>query len=256
MSTKPTEGVFAAIICDGNRRDESELIHQEQGLVLPPTEFDQETLYNAYQRGGKAIRDIVECARDQSVGILAAWAWSTKNMERRSEHERKAVFRVIQEFVLDLEENWMNLPENNDVRLVHMGRQERLNEADPGMMHIVNRVCKDTRGRTGMVVALCMDYGGPDETKRAKTMWRQAGYYGELEDYLDLPRQGVPYRPMDLRIRTGETDRAKHLNAYLHPYEGEETREIFHELYLPGYTPNLFINDLQELNRTPMRKGA
>ncbi len=254
MSTSPAEGLWVELTCDGNRRFEAAMLEQQSQQVAP-TALDEEQAYECYKAGGEASKRIIETARDARVGMMALWAWSTKNWSRPP-HQTRAVFRVMQEFLDDLEENWIDLPENSDVRLVHMGRTERLHVEQSQVMEVLNRIVQYTKDRTGMVVALLLDYAGPDEDKRARQLWKESGCAGAFEDHLDLPRAGVSYRELDLRIRTGEDERMKHLNAVMRPYEGMETRDAFHEEFLPQYTPALFRQDLDDLQKTEQRKGA
>jgi undecaprenyl diphosphate synthase len=251
MSTGPSEGLCVELTCDGNRRYEQKL----EGLNIPTAQLSYEQLYAAYRAGGEATKKIIEVSRDNLVGIIAAWTWSTENWKRRKE-EADAVFAVTSEFLQDLKDNWVDLPENSDVRLVHMGRTERLHEAAPEMMQKLEELCAYTRERAGMVVALLMDYSGPDELTRA--LERRDSVQGKqpLQHYLDLPVQGVSFKPLDLRIRTGETNRIKHINEVMCGYATTETREIFREETLPDYSADLFRKDLEEFRKTEKRRGA
>lgn len=254
MSTNPSEGLWVELTCDGNRRARAESKQEEGDRESTSNTLSDDDLYQCYKMGGEATKKIIEVSRDQSVGLIAVWAWSTKNW-KRGLAQKNAVFQVTTEFLHDLEQNWIDLPENENVRLVHMGRSERLIEEAPEMMDILHRISGHTRERCGMVVALMMDYSGPDEERRARSRWIKSRLQGQYEDYLDLPVQGVGYRELDLRIRTGETTHLKHLNAVMRAYEGMETREAIHALYLPEYTPELYIADLNALFDTEKREG-
>lgn len=251
MSTSPSEGLCIELTCDGNRRYEKKL----EKLDIPTTQLSPEQLYAAYKAGGEATKKIIEVSRDNMVGIIAAWTWSTENWKRKKE-EADAVFAVTSEFLQDLKDNWVDLPENSDVRLVHMGRTERLREAAPEMMRKLEELCAYTRERAGMIVTLLMDYSGPDELTRALERRDNAQGKGPLRQYLDLPVQGVPFKHLDLRIRTGEMSRIKHINEVMCGYADTETREIFREETLPDYTPALYLADLEEFRATEKRKGA
>ncbi len=254
MSTSPSEGYFIGLIADGSRRFESQRLHEEQRITVSSQKLSEVQLYEAVKQGSTAIKHVMECAREQAIGIFAPWGWSTKNWDR-GEAAQRVTFQVIHEFLLDLEKNWMNLPENSDVRLVHMGRAERIEKADPALHESIQRVCYTTQERMGMVVAVCLDYSGPDELRRAEALWRSSGGKGQLCDHFDLPRQGVAYRPVDLRIRTGEETELKHSNGYLLPYVDEETRDQYHSAYLPQYTPEMFLADIERLSQTSKREG-
>jgi undecaprenyl diphosphate synthase len=253
MSSSPQEGLWVELTCDGNRRYEAAQLNA-QGETVRPAELTGLPLYLAYKAGGNATKQIIEVARDNAVGLIAPWAWSTKNWDRPKEHA-DTVFRVTEEFLEDLETDFMHRPENNDVRLVHVGRQEGLQEAAPRMMETLRRISEKTRNRSGMVIALLLDHSGPDELERAIEAFKVSGCKGHWTDYLDLSKQGVPYKEVDLRIRTGEETRIKHINAVMKAHDGLETREIFREEMLPMYTADLFREDLEEFQRTEKRQG-
>jgi|CXWL01.1.fsa_nt_gi undecaprenyl pyrophosphate synthase len=253
MSTGPETGDWIELTCDGNRRAQTDVL-AETGKIVKPAELDEELAYACYKMGGDASKKIVEAARDNMVGLLALWVWSTKNWDR-PEAQQKAVFQVTHEFLNDLETNWIDLPENEDVRLVHMGREERLHREAPDMMAVFDRITEYTKHRKGMVVSLLMDHSGPDEEARARHLWKFGGGTLGFEDHLDLPRLGVPYKHLDLRIRTGETDRIKHTNAVMSGYTGMETRDVFHDVLLPDFTPELFLKDLADYRKSDKRNG-
>lgn len=254
MSTGPNEGLWIELTCDGNRRAVIDEMSSQGVTGLVAEKLSSQLLYRGYKAGGDATKKIIEVARDNAVGLIAPWTWSTKNWSRPEAHA-DAVFKVTTEFLMDLKTNWIDLPENRDVRMVHMGRVGRLENAAPEMMQLMQSICEYTRDRTGMVVAMLMDYSGPDEEERARELWKLSGCAGRYQDYLDLPRQGVPFHELDLRIRTGENTRIKHINAVMNAYAGMETREIFREEPLPAYTPKLFLQDIEELTHSEKREG-
>lgn len=253
MSTSPKEGLWVELTCDGNRRLQVNQL-AAAGQVVTAATLTEAQAYACNKIGGQVTQKIIEAARDEMIGLIALWAWSTKNWDRPLA-QQTAVFAVVNEFLVDLENEWMDRPENQDVRLVHMGRTEKLEKSAPEMMDRMQRVMDKTRERTGMVVALMMDYAGPDEDERARELWKKDQTGKPFTDFLDLPRQGVPYKEVDLRIRTGETSEAKHINAVMRPYEGLETRDIFHEFLLAEYSPDALRNDLATYRKTEKRNG-
>lgn len=246
---------FVGLICDGNRRDEVERVNEQEGRALTIADLLPEQLYEAYRLGADAVKKVIERAREEALGVIAVWGMSDKNMEQRPPHQKHILYRIFEEFLVDLRDNWMDRRENSEVRLVHMGKMNHLQEEAPRVKNLLTDIAWHTRQRTDMVVAVCLDYGGKDEQKRATAIWEATGHKGAVENRLDLPLLGIPYRPLDLRIRTGETTRLKHPNAFLHPYEDDETREAYHATYLPGYTADMFSADLQEYRTMPRRKG-
>ncbi|MDD4319235.1 MAG: undecaprenyl diphosphate synthase family protein [Candidatus Peribacteraceae bacterium] len=258
MSTSPSEGLFIGFILDGNRRQEVEDLATVRGQTLTTSQLSFRDLVSAYTKGGEAVRGIMETARDGVVGTLALWAWSEENMTQRGAEVREATFAVIDSFLGDLEHAGRHDPASADVRLVHMGRTDRLSEADPVLLARIQRLCAETRERAGMVVALCCDYSGPQEADRAIRSWAEAGAQGDWRQYLDLPRQGVPFRPLDLLVRTGEDGGGLvHDNAFLHGYRNGQTEMAFTETLLPHFTQDMFRAYLQRrLEAKGKRRGG
>ncbi len=254
MSTSPKEGLWVELTCDGNRRSKADEILTDEGVQIKPKDLNFDQAYACYKAGGEAAKAIVAESRDQMVGLIGLWIWSINNWERPKD-QADAVFQVTREFLQDLKDNWIHLDENKDVRFVHMGRTERLTEEQPEIMQLMHELMDTTRERMGMVVALLMDYTGPDELERALEKWKAAGCVGEWKNYLDLPQQGVDFRELTLRIRTGETDELVHINAVMSAYAGVETREAFHPEMLPDYTVELYKKDLHALDITEKRNG-
>lgn len=253
MSTGPEKGEWLEVTCDGNRRYELDVL-KNAGMTLSTPDLNYDQMYAAYKAGGEATKRIIEVARDQMIGLIAVWTWSTSNWDR-PKHHADAVFKVTTEFLMDLRDNWIDRSENADVRLVHMGRREQLLRDAPDMMTLFDEICAYTRERRGMVVALMMDYSGPDEEARARALHLEAEGRGTFEDCLDLPLAGVPYHEVDLRIRTGETTRIKHTNGVMSGYSRMKTRDIFRDQMLPEYTPALVLEDIEEFRVTEQRNG-
>lgn len=222
------------MVLDGNRRK---------------ARRNQQPVVEGHRSGGNTFKATIERSRAmQNIRVLAAWCMSRKNFESRSPEEIDGIFSIGTEFLTDLRDNWMDLPENQQVRLLHMGERGRMEQRESGdrMMKIFDEIMHHTRERTGMIVALCFDYSGEDELQRALRLWQANGAQGDIgvgyRDYLDLPRQGVPYRPTNLIIRTGkeegESDRD---GAFLSPYTIQgETRLRSSELLFPDFSPDTF----------------
>lgn len=237
MSASPSEGLFVCFVPDGNRRWEA------RKQLATPSALSPDQLQSAYAKGEQVVRELVEVARQSAVGILALFGWSEGNEELRSHEERRAVFSAITNSVAHLEQVCMHQPSYADVRLVHMGRKDRLG---PALLERIESLCDKTRDRVGMVVALCCDYGGLSEIDRAVTLWGKAGMWGDWREFLDLPRQGVPYRTVDGLIRIGE-DRNDivHDSAALIAYRGPKAQMMFLPTLLPDYSIPMFQDHLR-----------
>jgi undecaprenyl diphosphate synthase len=245
------QGLFVGLIPDKNRTWAKE---KNQTDTLSSDQLEE-----CYLKGGDVIKEVITVARDESVKIIALWGMSDKNMMNRPEDERKILYGVFEHFLTDLHTNWMNKPENKDVRFVHMGRRDNFEREAPQVVELIDHISTDTRERTGMVVAVGLDYAGWDEHDRAMMPWLKEGAPNPprgWQAHLDLPRQGVPFQPLDLLIRTGkEEEGLSRTNEYLHFYH-DETRGEAHATYLPDYSGEQFKRDLKKFCAEKQNRGA
>ncbi len=251
------QGLFVGLIPDGNRRWAIGQYGVAKKEDLTPAQ-----LYEAYWRGTEAVKGVVRRAREESVGIFAAWGGSNDNLRKRSDRELQILYSIYERFMTELRDEWMDAEGYRDTRFVHMGHRERMQTYASQVLRIIDDVAEHTRTRTGMVVAVCLDYDSCDELRVvARQRWREAGLVGEEEEYLDLPYAGVPYQSLDYGIRTGEVTpegeegRVKHTNAFLLGYHNKETRWRYRKEFLPDYTPDMFSQDLGLYKRGEKREG-
>jgi len=234
--------LFVGLIPDGNRRWERE--HKK----IPGT---------GHREGAQRVKEVITAFRDNAyTHILAVWGLSCKNLEQREPAEQELLYVLMEEFLTDLKDNWMDEEENLDVRLLHMGQTDRMLAHAYGkkVVEVLNTVTEHTRDRTGKVVALCLDYDNKSEDARARGMWWVTESKGPIQQHLDLPRQGVPYQPVNLIIRTGSDPVVQHDNEFLLGYR-DETRQIHHPYYMPDFYGDSFNADVDEYLNAPKRLG-
>lgn len=257
------EGYFVGLIPDGNRSWEREQVGREH--------LSYTDLLNAYDQGAQAVKRIIEWVRDdERIGIFVPWGLSVDNFDKRDVVQKEVLFRTFERFLRELRDEWMDKPENKDVRFVHMGRLVRLTESAPEVAELLAELTHHTRNRTGMVLAVALDYNGLDEGTRAHHLWAVNGYDGDYVSgwkyHLDLPRQIPELRVLDddknltthahliLRTKTAEAT-IPHDNEFLHPYL-KETRHDLIDVYLPALTPELFAQKFEAFLSETMKKGA
>lgn len=248
------ENTFVGLIADGNRTWALEHSQRESKDQLTPDE-----LYAAYRKGGERVKEVAERARTEGIRIFAAWGGSTKNLTKRPKRELGVLHSIYEHFLTELRDEWMNKEGNEDVRFVHMGRTERIALHAPQVMELIREIDEHTRNRTGMVMAVGLDYDGRDEQERAIHRWAIRGYQCDPQGWLhhlDLPRQGVPYRHVNLILRTGlrPPEDSVYDNEYLHSYQNE-TRVRVCRVCLPDLTADLFSQELQKY-RSETKKGG
>ncbi len=244
-------GLSVGFIANGNRT----WAKREHGTDQPT--MDQ--YLDAYMKGSERIKGVIEEARDMGFKLIAPWGMSDRNIIKRPLEERQCLYQVYKHYLIDLRDNFLHRPENSEVRLVHIGRRDRLIDEAPEVIRLIDEIKRDTQERVGMAVAVALDYGGLNERDRATEAWARAGCPGGIDGikcYLDLSSQGVSYAPVDLIIRTGhKQEEAVRTNEFLYPYLNE-TRVIPNTCLLPDYTEDQFRADIQKFQAEKQNRGA
>lgn len=108
-----------------------------------------------HEKGVDAVRTTVtECAR-LGVEALTLYTFSEENWQR-PRREIQALMKLLKRFLIDERPTLMN----NNVRLVHAGRRERL-EAD--VLGLLDETMAMTAANDGMVLCLALSYSGRAE---------------------------------------------------------------------------------------------
>jgi undecaprenyl diphosphate synthase len=153
-----------------------------------------------HERGIDAVRSTVEeCAR-LGVKALTLYAFSEENWSR-PKREIELLMRLLERFLVKERPTLMN----NDVRLVHAGRRERLSKK---VLRILDETIAMTASNRGMTLCLAISYGGRAELADAVRTIARRVRDGELDpDAIEegtigsaLYQPGLP--DPDLLIRT------------------------------------------------------
>ena len=108
-----------------------------------------------HERGIAAVRETVEeCAR-LGVAALTLYAFSEENWNR-PKLEISMLMRLLQRFLVEERPTLVK----NDVRLVHVGRRERLSDT---VLERLDETVEMTAAHGGMTLALAISYGGRAE---------------------------------------------------------------------------------------------
>lgn len=146
-----------SIIMDGNGRWAT-----QQGLART----------DGHKAGVKALKEIITTAVHLRIQVLSAYAFSTENWKR----PQKEVDFLMNLFAKTLVQELPLFAERN-VKLAILGDLESLptKTADTFKYGL-----QETASHTGMVLALCVNYGGRAEIVRSARILAQAVAYGEL----------------------------------------------------------------------------
>lgn len=157
-----------------------------------------------HKEGAKTLRTVIDVLKDIGVEYATFYAFSTENWSR-PEEEVEGLMKLFDEQLDSLKEY-----EKENVRLRFIGDRSRLSKSLQSKMAECEKASKD---KTGLTVAIAVNYGGCDEILRAIkkiSSLSKEGYVTEndiTEDFLAsfLDTKGIPN--VDLLVRTGGEQR-------------------------------------------------
>ena len=206
-----------AIIMDGNGR-----WAKERGLLR----------LAGHEAGGKNVRPVAKIFADKGVRYLTLYAFSTENWSR----PRIEITGLLGLLAKKIDQETQAFHQEN-IRLVHLGRQDRL---PPRLRRKVRAAIEFTKNNTGLTLCLAFDYGGRDEIVQATRHIASTGIPGDNIDestfaqYLYSPDIPDP----DLIIRTGGESRLSNFLLWQAAYS---------ELYFtPILWPDFGIKEVEE----------
>ena len=177
-----------AIIPDGNRRwARARGLHTLQG----------------HKKGFDAAVKVSRAARDFGVHTITLWGFSTENWDRTKE-EINYLMRLYAKLIDD----YLKEAKKDNVRIVHLGRKDRLPQS---LLKKINYAEETTKDNSKYIMNIAIDYGGQDDIIRATRGMIRDGVAPEkvdkklFEKYLDTKDQPYPY--LDLIIRTSGEQR-------------------------------------------------
>ncbi|MBP6948870.1 MAG: di-trans,poly-cis-decaprenylcistransferase [Candidatus Pacebacteria bacterium] len=205
-----------AIIPDGNRRWAKE---KNIPSVL------------GHERGYQRIRECLVVAKELGISYVTIWAFSTENWKR----EVNEVDDLMSIFIKGL--SMLHDDAKKDkVRVVHIGRRDRLN---PTLLALIETIEHETKEYAGFTVCIALDYGGEDEVKRAiQSMNTQSSK--DIHMFLDTMKVNVP-NP-DVIIRTGGEKRT---SGFM-PLQTLYSEWFFLDTLFPDFDGNAFRKVVEE----------
>ncbi len=222
-----------ALIMDGNGR-------WARSHGLPATK--------GHEAGAKAVRDVIDAARDWGIHTITLWGFSTENWKRSP----KEVHKILSLVKIYLQKE-LEIAHRDKVRFVHLGRKTRL----PGdLLRMIEKVERETKDYTNHQLNLALDYGGREEILRAVQKIVEDGVPAKKIDevlfssYLDTA--GQKYPEPDLLIRTSGEQRT----SGLLPWQMVYSEFYFEEVHLPDITPAKLRNAILDFSRRRRRFGA
>ncbi|MBI5341900.1 MAG: di-trans,poly-cis-decaprenylcistransferase [Deltaproteobacteria bacterium] len=202
-----------------------------------------------HRMGIRAVRAVVECARELGIPYLTLYAFSVENWGR-PENEVTTLMTLLREFLLK------ELPEliRHRIRLNVIGEAEKL---PAYVREVLDRTLSVTAGHTEMTLTLALSYAGRSEILRAAKKLAEEAARGRIaaekltEDDIAarLDTAGMP--DPDLVIRTSGELRVSNFLLWQTAY----SEFVFTDVLWPDFGKAEFLLALDEYSRRHRRFG-
>jgi undecaprenyl diphosphate synthase len=215
---QPKVPVHVAIIMDGNGR-----WAQKRGLPR----------LDGHRVGVDSIQKILKTLSQKGVQYVTLYAFSTENWNR-PEEEVTGILEILQ-YALRVQTEALH---ENNVRIVHIGKQDRLS---PQLRAEVAHAEQLTRDNSGITLNVAFDYGGRDEILAAvKKIIRDGIPEDQVDEALFQSYLFTGHSPdPDLIIRTGGEMRISNFLLWQSAYS-----EYYHT---PTLWPDLESDEIERV---------
>lgn len=222
------------IIPDGDRR-------WARARGLSPSE--------GHKAGIENMINLARSARDWGIHTVSVWGLSTENWMERPQKEVDFLMKGIHWAL----ESYFEEMQKDGVRLVHLGRKDRLPKF---LLDKIAEIEEKTKNNTKHIFNVGLDYNGWDEIIRATQKIVSEGVPAEKIDrkVLDahMDTAGEPYPYVDLYIRTSGEQRTSGFMMWQVDYA-----EFYWEPdYFPAFTPEKLKEAILDYSRRRRRFGG
>lgn len=224
-----------AIIMDGNGR-----WAKQRGLART----------EGHQEGLEVAKRIVSAARQEGIGFLSLYTFSTENWKRTTQEVGFLMSLIRGHLTKELD-----FYRENGVRIVHSGDRSGLPRE---VLSEIDRAVEDTKHHRGLTVNLAINYGGKDEIVRSvrrllaklKMDKEESAAVDESIIAQNLDHPDIP--DPDLIIRTGGETRLSNFLLWQSAY----SELYFSPKYWPDFTPEDLHSALIDYAHRDRRFGA
>lgn len=224
-----------AIIMDGNRR-----WAKQKGIDYRL----------GHKEGAKTLERIVRYAKSIGIKYLTVFAFSTENW-KRSKEEVSALMLLLKTYLDD----YSKRADTENIKIKILGDITALSK---GLQKSINDAVERTKGNTGIVFSVAINYGGRDEIVHAVRKIANAAKNEQLspdeinEDIISdyLYTEGIP--DPDLLIRTSGELRT---SGFL-PWQTVYTEFLFLDKYWPDFSNEDLDMAVNEYNKRKRNFGA
>ncbi len=198
-----------------------------------------------HQVGAENVKKQIENAIDFGIKNISFYCFSTENWKRPKEE----VDFLMDKFDEMLDES-LNSTNDKDVRFIISGdlSDSRLPEQ---IKFKSNELMEKTKSKKGIIVNLCINYGGRKEIINAvNSLVKQNKVV--TEDEFDEYLYTKDLLPLDLVVRTSGEQR---LSNFM-PWQSSYAELCFYKKYWPSFNKNDFKKILKIYSRRNRRFGA
>ncbi len=202
-----------------------------------------------HRMGARAVREVVECARELKIPYLTLYAFSLENWGRPAA-EVKTLMGLLQEFL----QSELPLMLRHGIRFRTIGETSALPFA---VRQVLSGTVASTAGNADMTLTLALSYSGRDEIVRAARGIAAEAAAGRLDPESvtealvsgRLDTAGMP--DPDLVIRTSGEIRVSNFLLWQSAY----AEFVFTDILWPDFGKAEFLKALEEYSRRTRRFG-
>jgi len=198
-----------------------------------------------HRQGVESVRDIVKTSTKLGIKNLTLFTFSTENW-KRPKKEVDTLMNMLEEMLIK------ETPElnKNNVKIMAIGR---LGNLYPNAKNALDKALNLTRNNTGLILTLCLSYGGQSEiidavkgvvlNDRNKSIDLDKLDEQEFSKFMYNPN--LP--PPDLLIRTGAEHRERISNFLL--WQIAYTEIYFTKTLWPDFRKKEFLKAIEEFKK-------
>jgi undecaprenyl diphosphate synthase len=203
-----------------------------------------------HRQGAEAVRKTVRAAAEFGIEALTLYAFSSENW-RRPADEIADLMGLLRHYILkELDEI-----ARSGIQLKIIGDTRRF---DPDLVRMLEDACVRTRGNTGLVFTLALNYGSQDELARAARAIAEEAHAGTIDpSTIDasaiesrLDTHSLP--PLDLLIRTSGERRLSNFLLWQAAY----AELLFVDTLWPDFDSAALAAAIEDFGRRERRYGG
>ena len=200
--------------------------------------------------GCETFRRVATYCKDIGMQYLTVYAFSTENW-KRSEEEVSSLMGLLERYLKEAQETMVQ----DRVRFGFLGDLSRL---PPQLQELTRQIEETSKTFEGVLVNLCLNYGGRDEIVRAAKAYAARCAAGEArpEDLTEETFSGLIYSAgipdPDLIIRTAGEQRLSNFLLWQCAY----SEFYYTDILWPDFTPGDMDRAIADFNHRTRRFGG